>query len=259
MIASSSSSSSPSSSSPSSSSPSVVRSFSFQPFLYYKKPAIGSVSSFGSQKQLAAAAPVQILFPSGRVGVGIPAIDSSLEDGLATERHGVSMGSTTVICSGPEYADLDRSQYRSLLIAFFCLAIINMTVTCFLFSRADISDSSHVGYPAIDTNITPSAVPHSFQAASSFRRSVEKSNFAWIILTLILGIVSAYFESAIGLSSYCLSVLLNFLLSIYAIPNFVFSFRYIFDAFMIYFALILRSKIVLHFLPVVQPLHSHQR
>lgn len=242
---------------PSASSPSVLKSYTFQPFLYYKKPAIGSISSYGSQKQHAASAPVQILFPSGQIGVGIPAKDSTLEDGLAIERPGLNVGSTTVICSGPENADIDRSQYRALLAVFLGLAFLNLVITCFLYSQAGVIDLSLVGYPALNPN-DPLGVPRAFQATSATRRSIEQSNFAWIILTLILGAASAFTESALGLSAYCLSVILNFLLSTYSIPNFVFSFRYIFDAFMIYFALVLRSKVVLHFLPVIQP-HFHQR
>jgi len=226
----------------------------YEPMLYYKKPAIGAVTSYGSQNSVAA--PVQILFPSGQIGVGIPAKDSSLEGSMAIERLGMG-GATTVICSGPENGDLDRWQHRALTKAFLGLALVNLVVTSILFSKAAVIDISLVAYPAPDPN-NPGALPRAFQAVSSHRRGIEEMNFAWIIITLILGVVSAVFESALGLSAYCLSVMLNFLLSTFSLPSFLFSFRYVLDAFMIYFALVLRSKLFLHFLPVIQPQHTHR-
>ena len=93
-------------------------------------------------------------------------------------------------------------------------------------------------------------VPSVFSKISHDRRSIENINFAFIIVTLVVGIFSVVFENTLGISAYSISVVLNFVLGTSALLCFTFSLRYFFDLCLLYFALVMRSKLVFTFFPI---------
>ena len=188
---------------------SKVISTKIKPFLYYKKPALGTVALGGRAQRhnYQPSAPLQLLFPTGHYGVGIPMKEKRIADNLDVNGFG-----SAVICSGPEDTSLDRTQKRALQLTFIIFALFNFIITMILFFNASTVDLSKVESPSTTSN--PNEPPPSeFQAISANRRSIESLNFAGIIITLAIGIASIIFESALGLSIYCLSSLLNFFLS----------------------------------------------
>ena len=80
----------------------------------------------------------------------------------------------------------------------------------------------------------------------------ETLNFAATLVILVVGIASTLFEVVLGLSAFAFALALNFLLGTSSLPYFVYSFRYVPDIFLIYLALVLRSKLQCTFLPLLQ-------
>ena len=84
---------------------------------------------------------------------------------------------------------------------------------------------------------------------NSDRRPIEHTNFSFLIILTLIGMLSAIINSPIGLSLYSLSLMINYTLSIYSLPYFVFSTRFFIDAMMLYLALVLRSKLMYIYMP----------
>lgn len=201
------------------------------PLTYFQKPAIGQ----DNQEDLS---PVQILFPNGGFGIGVALKNPEAEAAQRNETHRLG-----VLASAPSTTELDRKEKTGLLITFQILGIVNIILTSLLFAYADVADTSKVepetGY-----------LPDAFERISSERRGIEKVNFAFTILILIIGMVSAYIESALGLTGYCVAIVLNFFLATSSLSSFVYSFRYILDIAMLYIGLVLRSRFMYTFLPL---------
>ena len=89
-----------------------------------------------------------------------------------------------------------------------------------------------------------------FQQVPVERRYIEDVSFYCLLVATILGAAAALLESPLGLSAYALCCALNFLLGTNALPYFLFCFRYAFDLWLLYLALLLRSKLVMCFLNI---------
>lgn len=201
------------------------------PLTYHQKPAIGQ----DNQEDLS---PVQILFPNGGFGIGVALKNPEAENTRRHETHRLG-----VLASAPSGTELDRAERRGLLIAFQIVGIVNIILTSLLFAYADTADSSKV---EPETGYLPSG----FERISSERRPIEKINFAFTIILLVLGMVSVFFENALGLTGYCVGIILNFFLANSSLSSFVFSFRYILDIGMLYIGLVIRSRLMYTFLPL---------
>jgi len=199
------------------------------PFSYYQKPVIG-------QDDIEQLPPAQLIFPTGGTGVGIaPKI-------IHRDQHrgGVRYG---IIASSPVLSPIDNMQKRGLILAFNILAIVNIILTCLLYAYANEADSSKV---EPGTNF----LPFSLQKIDSHRRSIEVISFAFTLVIICIGSISSLTEFTLGISGYSIAIILNFILGTSALPYFVYSFRYILDIGMLYFALILRSRLMYSFLPL---------
>jgi hypothetical protein len=212
-----------------------------QPLSYSQKPEIGSYGSNQNDNKLLI--PLQVAYPNGGFGIGISALKLKQD-----EMNDGRLHDTAVIISGPENTTSDIYERKSLATAFILLALINFIITILLFVRADKVDTSKVETYHRNT-------PTVFGKVSSHRTPIEKLNFSFIIITLFEGVLSCYFESALGLSAYATSVLLNIILGTASLPYFVYSFRYIFDFAMLYIALVYRAKLAYTILPT----HIHRQ
>ncbi len=198
------------------------------PIVYFQKPIIGNTGGVDVP-------PLQLVFQKGGFGLGVAVKEQIDNEEGAT-------GNFPVIASGPEFSLLDKMEKYGIKLAFIVLAIINLVVTSMMFFRADTLDPSKVEY-------STGSLPGVFEIVSSERRGVELGNYAFVVITLFIGSVSVLFDIPLGVSAYALSVMLNFILGTSALPLFIYCTRYVFDAFMLYFALVYRSKLVYIFLP----------
>jgi hypothetical protein len=198
------------------------------PIVYFQKPIIGNTGGVDVP-------PLQLVFQRGGFGLGVAVKEQNDNDEGAT-------GNFPVISSGPEFSLLDKMEKYGIKLAFIVLAIFNLVITSMMFFRADTLDPSKVEY-------STGSLPGVFEMVSSERRGVELANYAFVVITLFIGSVSVLFDIPLGVSAYALSVMLNFVLGTSALPLFIYSTRYIFDAFMLYFALVYRSKLIYIFLP----------
>jgi hypothetical protein len=202
------------------------------PLIYYQKPAIG-------QDVSEERTPVQLVFPSGGFGLGLKPKD--VEVGLGVVQVTEQEQHNGILASMPLASPLDVRQVKEYKLALCALALVSLVISCLLFFQADAVDVSKV---AADTGMLPSA----FSKVPSDRRSIERINFAFYVLMLCLGTVSAVFEQATGLSAFTLGLLLNFFLGTSALPYFVYSLRYVLDFALLYVALVLRSRLQISFL-----------
>lgn len=196
--------------------------------VYYQKPIIGDVVTGDPLP------PVQLVFPGGNFGLAIPVKDQT--DTQATQ------GNYPVVSSGPENTPVDLLEKESIKCAFVVVAFFNLVITCLMYANAHIVDVSRVEYPH-------QSFPTVFEIVSTHRSYTENVQFGFFLTALIIGISSAYFEIPLGLSAYAFFVVVNFLLGTSALPYFVYSLRYIFDVFLLYLALVLRSRLMYTFLP----------
>lgn len=157
-----------------------------------------------------------------------------------------------MIASRPELLTSDIRHKYALKLALILLAVFNIILTCILYYDAD-----HVDPSKVETSNMSGGLPSIFQVVSNHRTRVEKVNFAFVLVILSIGIISAIIELSIGLAGFALALALNFLLGTSSLPYFVYSFRYIVDIFLIYLALVLRSRIDLAFLPLLS-LNNHR-
>jgi hypothetical protein len=205
------------------------------PLTYYQKPVIGQ----DNNEDLS---PVQILFPTGGFGIGVAYKNPNQDANGRNDNHTSGM-----IASAPAYTDIDQTERRGLTIAFITIGIVNIILTSLMFAYADVSDSSKV-------EAGTAYLPSTLEEVPPHRRSIEKINFGFTILLMIIGMISVIAENTLGLSIYCLGIILNFLLGTSALPYFVYSFRYILDIGMLYIGLVIRSRFMYTFLP----LHIHR-
>lgn len=200
--------------------------------IYYQKPCIGN------ERGARTIPPVQLIFPGGGFGLGVSAKEPT-QNGNAQDRD----RGFAVLASGPERTPADVFPLRGLQATFLILAFFNVVITSIMYFNANRVDTSSVA-----PNTTPWV--SMFESVPSNRRSIEESSYALSMVVIGIGSVSVVLESAVGVSAYCLATLLNFLLGTSALPYFVYSFRYIFDLVMLYFALVLRTRLMYTFLPL---------
>lgn len=216
------------------------------PMLFFKKPSIGLYGKANAKgDDQSYDDPLQISFPSGGYGMGI---NTSVT--RRPQNNEDSLGDTVMIASEPENFDVDILERRGIIYSFVCIALINLIVTIYLYSGASTIDPSKVVAPGGgDMDSIPfKGAPFVFEEVSVDRRPIENASYTCIIVATILGTVSALFESPLGLSCYALVTTLNFLLGTSALPYFFFAFRYVFDLWLLYLALQLRSKVTMNFL-----------
>jgi len=206
--------------------------------MHYQKPTIGGSSNTNS----AHAVPVQVIFPSGGFGIGMPWKDESAEQLLPRERSIQNV----VLASGPDESDPDQWSFRGLQIAFYTLGLLNIAITSYLYFRADAIDFSKV-------EVRLRSMPQVFGVTASERRLVEEVNYGFTVLLIAFGCASVLFRNSMGISAYCLSIILNFVLGTSSLPYFMYSFRYLFDLVMLYMGLVVRSRLMVTFLPPTQP------
>lgn len=202
--------------------------------IYYQKPCIGN------ERGSRTAPPVQLIFPEGGFSLGIP-VKESINTATVTPQE--RDNTFAVLASGPERSDTDLKQIYGLQLTFLVLAIFNIVISSALYFNAPIVDTSKVSpslSPSVDT----------FQLVPNNRREIENVDYAFTMIIIIMGSLAVIFETALGISAYCLAILLNFLLGTSSLPYFTYSVRYIFDMFMLYIALVLRTRLMYTFLPL---------
>jgi hypothetical protein len=208
---------------------------SVNPLTYYQKPAIG-------QDHHEDLSPVQILFPTGGFGLGIAFKNPE------HEHHGRERNTYGVITSAPTNSELDQTEKRGLVLTFMIIGVVNIILTTLMYVYADSADYSKV-------EPGTGFLPFTFEQVPSTRRNIERINFGFTIFILGLGMISVLIENTLGLSGYCLAIILNFFLATSSLPYLVFSFRYILDVGMLYIGLVIRSRFMYTFLP----LHINRR
>ncbi len=197
--------------------------------LYHKKAAIGITTNVEND-------PIQIAFPNGTYSLGFVVNHREEEENVQEDRQ-----LNTIVCATPENNPADKKQINTLVILFTALMIINLVISCLLFA-----DASNVYNIKVDHS--EYILPNAFTAVPSERTFNQKVQFAFIIITLLIGQYSVFVLSPLFISVYVLSVVLNFFLGMSTIPYFVYSLRYVLDAMMIQVALEIKNKITMSFL-----------
>mmetsp|Transcript_16142 Transcript_16142/g.16274 ORF Transcript_16142/g.16274 Transcript_16142/m.16274 type:complete len:234 (+) Transcript_16142:308-1009(+) len=183
--------------------------------------------------------PIQIIHPSGSIGLGLPLLEMSeneAEDQNLPYRN-------VVITSGPTNFSSDKSYRQILKLTFIFLFILNLITTILLYNHADTADTSLI---QLSTDSPPSVL----QKISDKRHPNEFTYFLCTIILLTIGVLSAVCEHVLGLSIFAISICFNFFCGIPNLPYFVYSYRFIIDFVMLYVCLELRSKLMLDFLPI---------
>ena len=201
--------------------------------LYYQKPSLGPMRSRTAQKQ-----PLQVTFPSGAYGIAIPSNAIAASEGAVPE-------DTVVIASESENDSLDIRERRWITGALLSVAVANLIITSLMFQFAPITNPSNV-VESDDAN----RLYLPFEVIPSNRRHIENLFFAFIIISIIGASISAVTENVLGLSIYGLATTIMYICGTAALPNFIFSFRSIFDIWTLYLALVLRSKLIFNLLPL---------
>jgi hypothetical protein len=201
--------------------------------VYYQKPCIGN------ERGVRTSPPAQLIFPGGGFGLGIPPKETPDATAAAAQRD----ENFAVLVSAPEKTPADMLMLRGLQATFLILAAFNLILTCLMYFDPKRTDTSKV---------TPRASPELdvFQEVPEDRRYIEDVDFAFTVIILVIGSASVIWESALGVSAYCLATILNFMLGTSALPYFTYSTRYIFDMFMLYIALVLRTRLTFTILPL---------
>ena len=211
----------------------VDKKLSLSELLYYRKPSLGPIRSRSAQKQ-----PLQVTFPSGTYGIAIPS------NAIAASEEAVPDDSV-VIASESENDSWDIRERKWITAALLAVALVNLIITSLMFQFAPLTNPSNV-VQSDDAY----RLPLPFEVTSSERRPIENLFFAFLIVSIIGASISAVTENVLGLSAYGLATTIAYICGTAALPNFVFSFRSIFDIWMLYLALVLRSKLILNFLPL---------
>ena len=207
-------------------------------FLYYQKPSLGQKN--GRRDNKLRNQPLQVTFPSGAVGIALPS--SAVSNDTNNENE-----NTVVVVSETENDNIDITERRWITMGFLALALVNLIITSLMFQYADTTDASAVVEPS---NYGSKALPQPFESVRSTRTSAENTYFTFIVLSIICGSLAAAFQSALGLSIYSLTIAIAYIFGTAAQPYFVFTFRSLFDIWMLYMALVLRSKLLFTVLPM---------
>lgn len=202
------------------------------PLLHYKKPEIRNNSN-GNTKTVT---PLQIAFPTGGSGIGVPAFVARPQEEIQRDRDGA------VIISANTHDEYEQLDLRYIKFAFILFAIFNFIVTALMYFGATHADPSSV-------SPFKGGSPSVFEKPSPDRPSIQQINFGFFLGLLAMGCLSAIGESALGLSMYALAITLNFLLGTSALPYYLFSMRYLVDIVMLYLALVIRSRVMYLYLP----------
>ena len=213
--------------------------------IFYQKPVLGPTGL----KQNRGNEPYSVTFPSGTLGLGLPA-----SNGGDSSVWGDNAGGLTnvTIASGPEESMMDIRERRIIIFTFLVVCVVNFVVTCILYFDAISADLIDLDNPQpMSSNLLQHIPPN--------RSFLERVNFGFTLFILIYGAVSVAFENPLGISVYALAISLNFILGISAIPYFLYALRYFLDTWMLYLALILRSRLVLSFLPFHIPRTDRNR
>lgn len=226
-----------------------VKNILLPPMLYFQKPKLGPLgrSVGGSSSVNTSKNPLQVAFPSGGFGLGLPNSQTHRPEAHAEDSDEV------FVASEPENFDIDILERRYIIYSFIALGMVNLIITSVMYNSASTFNSSNV-VPAklpdmpMDDDAPFLGAHFMFQEVPLERRPIESTYYTFLILATILGMLSALVESPLGLSAYALTVPLNFLLGTSALPYFLFSLRYVFDLWMLYAALVLRSKLCMNFL-----------
>lgn len=214
------------------------------PLRYYQKPTIGDDDRLGQKKE-EHCAPIQLVFPTGGFGIGVvPKTTAADAQALS------STGSLVVVAARPMAEATDNIERFWLKVAFCFLAVINLIITSMMYFEAAYVDTSKVA--PVDPSV--GGFPQVFEVTSKNRRDIETISYAFTYIAILIGMVSVIMELVLGISAYCLAITLNFVLGTYSLPLFAYSLRYMFDVFLLYLALIIRSRLTYTFLP----LHVHR-
>jgi hypothetical protein len=213
--------------------------------IFYKKPVLGPSGLKANRGN----EPLSVSFPSGSIGLGIP-VPAASEAGAGNDVAGQS---NVIIASGPEESMMDIRERRILIATYLTFCVVNIVVTCLLYF-----DATKVDLTKLNSPVDATGLPGVFDKLSGNRSFIERINFGFLIFILIYGAVSVVYENPLGISIYALSISLNFFLGLSAAPYFLYTTRYFLDTVMVYLALVLRSKLVLSFLPFhVRELHRN--
>lgn len=213
---------------------SKVGEIAVHPLVYYQKPAIGTDA-------LENTPPIQAVFPGGGFAIGLPVKATETVPNVE-DRHGVG-----ILASAPMNQPIDIHQKQTFAYAFLVIAFINIVVTILLFSHATEIDLSKV-----EPGRGP--LPSIFEKLSTTRTDIEKLNYGFVLFIIVFGAISVVTENVLGISAYCLAVVVNFFVGTYSLPYLIYSFRYLMDFFMLYLALIFRSRLMYAYLPI----HLHR-
>jgi hypothetical protein len=226
----------PSSSSSSSSSSANHRQITYHQMQCFVKPSLGSDEK--------AITPLQISFPYGATRLALPIQKKADQtNNPNSPNRARNLAGRVAVSSHPEHSDEAISRQNSLCYAFQVFALMNFLFTCILFGMADSVDESKIQYDE-----TSNGLPGSFEEVGTSRTNNENAGFAFTILFIILGSISALMKSPLGLSIYSICVSVMLVLSMGSAPYFVYCFRYILDILMLYIAQELRAHLVVSFL-----------
>lgn len=214
----------------------LARKFPVSDMKYFQKPVLG-------RKKKKIAQPIQVAFPNGGFGIAIPTNNSTEED------RSFDMDMDVVIASESENAELDVAERSGIKLIFIFVGVCNLIITCCMYEYADTVDTSRVVFISPDTE---RALPSLFDQVSVHRRHIENVYFSFILLGIFLGLGSISYDNVLGISSYVFMVVIGFFMGTSALPYFAFSFRYLFDLWMVYLALIQRSKLSVTYLPLAR-------
>ena len=224
------------------------------PMLFFQKPDIGMYGPPTLRNNAVEENnkdPIQVAFASGGFGIGISTSSKR------TRGQELGLGSEVMVASEPENFDIDILERRGIIYSFLFVASVNIILTSLMYHYASVMDlSSSVPRSAAAVHDVPYAgAVFVFEEVPDERRYIEDVSFYCLLVATILGAVSALVESPLGLSAYALCCALNFILGASALPYFLFAFRYAFDLWLLYLALLLRSKLVMCFLNM--QIHNH--
>jgi hypothetical protein len=196
---------------------------------FFQKPLLG-----GNLREQSSE-PLQLVYPTGNLGMGLP-VNSRLVDA------DINRTGTVALISPPEYESADISYNNSILGLLLLVALVNLILTSLLYQNASVADSSKVeNFHGSEFDFGRVPINRSYK---------ENVHFGFTILLILLGAIAGMLRSPLGLTLYSYAIVVNFVLGTQDLPYFLYSVRYLFDLFMLYLALILRTKFTPAFLPI---------
>ena len=103
--------------------------------LYFQKPVLGNTSRLA---QPDTNLPIQIIFPSGNFGIGIPL--NQREELRANFRR----SDVTAVMSISEDTEQDILYRRGIVFIFLAVVLVNFVITCLLYANVNVLDLSKV-------------------------------------------------------------------------------------------------------------------